>query len=155
MYTVEGIGFQRTGLQFVILPVECGVAVCYICCICAALIIGGVTLVILLHLETIVEVEHIHTCYVATVTAQSVGFHCGSLIYKRKHLAYLHIGSEGGLSVARSQGFVAPALLDFLVTRLHITEYLYIIERIAHFGYADLTGLHLDCRVELDKTAKH
>ena len=145
-HAIESVGLEGACSQLVILFIECGVAVCNICCVCATLVVGGVTIVILIHFEVVVEVEHIHTCYVATVAVHSVFLHCGSLIYKCKYLVYLHIGGEGRFSVTRYQIFVAPALFDILITGLCIAKYLYIIERVAHFGNAHLTGLHLNGR---------
>ena len=146
LHAIESIGFERACSQLVILLVECGVAVCNICCICATLVVGGVALVILLHLKVVVEVEHIHTCHITTVAVHTVFLHCGSLIYKCKHLVYLHIGGEGRFSIARYKRFVAPSLFNIFITGLHIAKYLYIVERVAHFGHAHLTGLHLNGR---------
>ena len=74
---------------------------CYICCNCSALIIGGVTLIVHLHLEILIKVEHILARYLAAVsTAHSVFFHGSALIHKRENLVYLHVSSEGRLSVA-------------------------------------------------------
>ena len=56
---------------------------CNICRVCTALIIGRVAIVILLHLEVVVEVEYILTCDVPAIAIHSVLLYCCCLIYQR------------------------------------------------------------------------
>ena len=44
--------------------------------------------------------EHILACYLAAVTIHSILPHGGTLIHKRENPVYLHVSSEGRLSVA-------------------------------------------------------
>ena len=56
---------------------------CNICRVCTALIIGRVAIVILLHLEVVVEVEYILACDVPAIAIHSVLLYCCCLIYQR------------------------------------------------------------------------